>query len=80
MKIILSYSIESHLRITFVTFEIFCNDTRILYCFGSGFVGVSGTCFNNNLFKLIDWEAKYMRKVGRVIYNYELILKKEHKE
>lgn len=79
MKIRLSYSIEKHMGITFVTFEILCNETKTHYCFGGGFVGVAGTCFNNNLFKLNDWEAKDMRNVGRVIYNYDLIMKKEHK-
>lgn len=80
MKISLSYSIEIYSGLSFVTFGILCNETKTHYCFGGGFIGVSGTCFHNRLFKHCDWEAKDMRNVGRVIYNYDLILKKEHKE
>lgn len=80
MKINLNFTNVIYGSYMFLNIQFLCDGQETDFCFGGGLVGVSGTCFHNRLFKHCDWEAKDMRKVGRVIYNYELIMKKEHKE
>lgn len=80
MKINLNVTTVSYVGYPFLNIQILSNSGETNFCFGGGIVGISGTCFNNTLIKNKDWETKDMRKVGRVIYNYNFIMKKEHKD
>lgn len=80
MKINLTITNVSYVGYPFLNIQIVSHSGETNFCFGGGLVGIAGTCFNNTLIKNKDWETKDMRKVGRVIYNYNLIIKKEHKD
>ena len=78
MKIVLNFEIMKAMGLEFVNFNFYdeTEDNVISYCLGRDIIGVTGTCFSNHVMSNKTFVVGDIRKVGRVIYNYNLLMNK----